>query len=351
MIRNRVVHCLTAIGVVVGMFITGQAEAQVLDKPVAVVRFESTVNIGQRELRRQVEFIEEQIRRPLTKQHRKEVLEAKIAEVLILQAAERDGIEISRGELQQGIDQQRRSVNQQLSEEQFRRLIEREMDMEWDDYVEEVRQRLIQERYVLESRRELFENVESPSEREIRRVYEENASEFMNPAMIRFNHIFLDTRNVDGSTREARREKAHELWSKIESEEKTFEVLMRAADDDTTYSAGDFGYLLRGEYQNLSVLGQGFIDEMFDLDEGDVHGVVESNAGYHIVQVRDRRRARVLDLDDPLFPGQNVTVRHQIENYLMMERQQDLFQRALQEVVEELRAEADVTLHEDNLDW
>ncbi len=333
------------------VLIPAQLGAQVLDQPVAIVRFEETVNIGQRELRRQVEFIEQQIQQRLTKEHRKEVLEAKIAEVLIMQAAERDGIEVSRGELQQGIDQQRQSVNRQLSEEQFRDLIEREMDMEWDEYVDEVRQRLVQERYVLESRREMFEAVENPSERDIRRVYEENASEFMNPAMIRFNHIFFDTRNVESSARSEKREKADELWSEIEAGERSFEDVMRAADDDTTFSGGDFGYLLRGEYQNLSVLGQDFIDEMFELEEGDVEGVIESNAGYHIVQVRDRRRARVLDLDDPLFPGQNVTVRNQIENYLMMEEQQSLFQRALQEVVDELRDEADVTVYEDRLDW
>ncbi len=351
MIRNRVVFMLTAAFFVAGGFMTAKVQAQVLDKPVAVVRLEETVNIGQRQLRQQVEFIEQQIQQRLTEEHRKEVLEAKIAEVLMLQAAERDGIEISRGELQHGIDQQRRSVNEQLSEDQFRQLIEREMEMEWEEYVEEVRQRLVQERYVMESRRELFENVESPSEREIRRVYEEHAGEFMNPAMVRFNHIFLDTRNVDAATRADKREKAEQLWGEIESGQRTFDQVMRAADDDTTYSGGDFGYLLRGEYQNLSVLGQDFIDDMFDLEEGDERGVLESNAGYHIVQVRDRRRARLLDLEDPLFPGQNVTVRRQIENYLLMERRQDVFQRALQEVVEELRAEAEITLYEQNLDW
>ncbi len=351
MVKHRIGRLLVVATVVLGAAVPAQVSAQVLDQPVAIVRFEETVNIGQRELRQQVEFIEQQIQQRLTKEHRGEVLEAKIAEVLIMQAAERDGIEVSRGELQQGIDQQRQSVNRQLSEEQFRSLIEREMDMEWDDYVEEVRGRLIQERYVLESRREMFEAVESPSEREIRRVYEENASEFMNPAMIRFNHIFLDTRDVDGSARAEKREKADALWDEIEAGDRSFEDVLRAADDDTTYSGGDFGYLLRGEYQNLSVLGQDFIDEMFELEEGDVAGVIESNAGYHIVQVRDRRRARVLDLDDPLFPGQNVTVRNQIENYLMMERQQDLFQRALQEVVDELRDEAEVTVYEDRLDW
>lgn len=351
MMPNRVMYRLGAALAVLGMFMTTDASAQVLDKPVAVIRFEETVNVGQRELRRQVEFIEQQIQRPLTKEHRREVLEAKIAEILILQAAERDGIHVSQGELQQGIDQQRRSVHQQLSEQQFRQLIEREMDMEWEEYVEEVRHRLMQERYVLESRRELFENVDAPSEREIRRIYEENAGDFMNPAMVRFNHVFLDTRNADGRTRAEKREKAEELWAEIERGERTFEQVLRAADDDTSYSGGDFGYLLRGEYQNLSVLGQAFIDDVFDLEEGEIHGVLESNAGYHIVQVRDRRRARLLDLDDPLFPGQNVTVRDQIQNYLLMERQQQLFQRALQEVIDELRAEADITFFEQNLDW
>jgi parvulin-like peptidyl-prolyl isomerase len=109
---------------------------------------------------------------------------------------------------------------------------------------------------------------------------------------------------------------------------------------------------MRQDGNSRQLLGQDFIDEVFRVDEGEISdGVLESNVGYHIVKVTNRRRARILDLNDPVLPGQNITVRDQIRNYLLANEQQRAFQRALEEVVQELRNQAEVRIFEENLDW
>ena len=336
---------------VIFIALTAQAYAQVLDKPVAIVQLEETENIGQRELRSQVEMIEAQLQTSLTSEQRMEVLDASIAEVLIMQAAERDGITVSRAEIDQGIAQQRQSLDQQVNDSQFRELIESQVGMSWDQYVEQVERRLTQEKYVLQKKRSLFENVAQPSEREIRRVYEDNATDFNNPAMVRFDHLFWDTRNTTSAERREKRNHAEELYRELRNGSSSFDDMMDRSVDDIRFRGDDFGYLLRTDRQNRAQLGPEFVDNLFELEQGQVSRVLESNVGYHIARVRDRRSAKLLELDDPLLPGQNMTVRRQIVNYLLMEKQQETFEQALREIIDELRDDADITVFDENLSW
>jgi parvulin-like peptidyl-prolyl isomerase len=121
--------------------------------------------------------------------------------------------------------------------------------------------------------------------------------------------------------------------------------------DDASYTGGDFGFLLRNDQQARNLLGRRFVESVFSLEEGDISAVIESNIGFHIVQITNRRSPRVLGLNDPVLPGRNVTVRNQIENYLRNQQQQRNFQRAVEEVIDDLRDEAEVELFEQNLQW
>ncbi|TVQ38394.1 MAG: peptidylprolyl isomerase [Spirochaetaceae bacterium] len=328
------------------------AGAQILDQPVAVVRLTETVNIGQRELRQQARLLEQQIGRELTLDNRRELLEAQIAEVLISQAAKRANIRVSESEINQAITQQRQSLGQPVTDEQFRRIVEQQMGMNWSEYREQIRERLVQEKYVLEKRRSLLESAETPTDREIRDFYEDNATQFTNPTMVRFKHVFIDTRNLSSQDKAARRRLADELLRSVRNGVSSIDQLIDDSDDDARFSGGDFGYLIRQESPQAQLLGRSFVNQVFELEEGQLaRDVLESNVGYHIVQVTHRRSARLLQLDDPVFPGQSTTVRDQIRNHLALSNQQRAFQRAINEVVDELRQEADVTLYEENLNW
>ncbi len=331
---------------------TASVSTQILDQPVAVVRLTETVNVGQRELRRQVELLERQLGRDLTAENRRELLDAQIAEVLLSQAAERENVRVTQEEVDQAIAQQKAALGRPVTDDQFRELVVRESGIPWDEYQQEVRERLIQERYILEKKRSVIQDVTPPTEAEIERFYEENATQFSNPAMVRFSHLFVDTRNLSNQEKQERRERAEELYRRIRSGAASFEDLIEESLDDATFSGGDFGYLLRQDPQSQRLLGADFVEGVFSVEEGQVsNGVLESNVGFHIVKIVNKRRPRILELSDPVLPGQNTTVRDQIRNYLLNSRQQRAFQRAIQEVVDELREEAEITVFEENRDW
>jgi parvulin-like peptidyl-prolyl isomerase len=326
--------------------------AQILDQPVAVVRLHETTNVGQRELREQERLLEQQLGRELSSEDRRELLQAQINEILITQAASELNVRVTEEELQRAVAQQRASVGRPVSEEQFRQLVQQQMGLSWDEYREQVRERLIQEKYIMEQQRTVLEDIGAPTEQEIRDFYEENATRFTNPAMVRFKHLFVDTRNLSEEEVAEKRERAEELYRTLQRGDQGFDALIDESLDDPSYSGGDFGYLMRQSQQDRNLLGQDFIQAVFALDEGETSdGLIESNVGFHIVQVTNRRSPRILDIDDPLLPGQSTTVRDQIRNYLLANQQQRAFQQALQGVVEDLRSDAEITVYEENLDW
>lgn len=327
------------------------AFAQVLDRPVAIVRLTETVNISQREIRGQVQLLEQQLGRELTRENRLEVLEAQIGDVLLRQAAARAGIQVSRQEIDQAILAQRQSLGQPVTDAQFRELIQSQMGLSWAEYQQEIRERLVQERFILERAERRFGEIQEPAARVIRQVYEENAQQFTNPAMIRFDHLFFDLRNrSDAQIRDAR-QRATAMARQLDRGTVTFNQLLRASLDDVTYSGGDFGYLVRGDQSAQQQLGRSFVETVFDLEEEEVSGVVESNIGLHIIRVTDRRSPRLLQLNDPLLPGERTTVRDQIVAFIVSQQQQEIFQDQLQVVLNELRSEADIRRFPDNLNW
>ena len=327
------------------------ASAQVLDRPVAIVRLTETVNIGQRELRQQVDLLEQQMGRQLTQDQRREVLEAQIGDVLLNQAAARANIRVSQDEIQQAIDTQRQSLGHPVSDAQFRQMVQQQMGMSWDQYVEEVTNRLIQEQFILQEAQGQFNSIDEPTNREIRQVYEENAQQFTNPAMVRFDHLFFDLRNRSGEEEQSTRQLAASMARRLQRGTADFQQLLRESLDDARYAGGDFGYIIRGDQQAIQRLGQSFVNQVFELDEGDVSGVIESNVGLHIVRITDRRSPRLLQLDDPLLPGESTTVRQQIRAYILNQRQQQVFQDAVQSVLARLKEEAEITRYPENLDW
>jgi parvulin-like peptidyl-prolyl isomerase len=344
-IRTVLFLALVATGPVGGVF------AQVLDMPVAIVRLTSTVNIGQRQLRQDVELIERQAGRTLTTNERAELLEERINGVLLNQAATREGIRVTQEEIDQAIAAQRQSLGQPVSDEQFRRIVEQQMGLTWNTFVDEISNRLIQEQYVLERARGRFSDIPDPTVDDIRFVYETNAEQFFNPLMVRFEHLFFDVRDKSDAEVQELRRRADEMSRDLRRNRTDFQTLMRRSLDDVSYAGGDFGYLVNGDQQAFQRLGRSFVEQVFRLDDGEISGVLESNVGLHIIRVTDRRSPRLPGLDDPVLPGEGITVRQQVRAYVVNQRQQEIFEETVSSVVADLREEAEITRYRDRLNW
>lgn len=347
MIRRIVVPLL--------MLVAATASAQILDRPVAVVRLTETVNIGRRELDAQLELFRQQLGRELQDGEKQQILDALVNDALLLQAASRAGVRVSQEEIQNYLNVQRQQWSQAvgtvLTEEQFRRQVEQQTGKPWSAFVADVTDELIKLKYVRQQKSDVFARQSTVTESEIRSFYEEQATSFTNPAMVSFRHVYVDLRGKSDGERSEARTLLEGYRRELRNGTLTFEDLERRALDDPLISTDNFGYLMRNDANAQQLLGRSFIETMFGMEEDETGGVYESNVALHIVLVTDKRAPRILTLDDPILPGQNTTVRQQIRTLLASQKEQQLLGSAVQELVTELRDEAEITTFAENLPW
>jgi peptidyl-prolyl cis-trans isomerase SurA len=344
-----------ALLVIASFILSTIAHAQVLDLPVAVIRLTETVNIGQRELGDQVRLFAQQYGRELTPAETHEVLSAMIGDELLMQGAARANVRVTREEITDYIAVQRqqwsRLLGVSLSDEQFRMQVERRLGTAWSEYVQDLTDELVTLRYVQRARAGVFAAIQPPTEVEIESYYEEHATTFTNPAMVSFRHIYIDMRGKTAGQETTDREIISRLAQELRSGRATFEEIVERSFTVPSFSAADFGYLLRNDAARTALLGQSFMEAVFRLEIGRPSGVLESDVALHIVTLTDKRPARIPSLDDPLLPGRTTTVRAQIRNILQTARQQDALAAALSSLVAQLRSEAEIIIYEQNFAW
>ncbi len=345
MMHRKVLICIST--VLVGL----NLHAQLLDKPVATVKLQKLTSIGQRAMKKKIEQLESQLGRILSADDKAELLELEIGKELILQAAEMERVRPTQEEVEQAILQVRQGLGVNISELEFRKLVSAQSGMSYEEYEKDIRERLSVDKYILLKKENDFKKLKSPTKQEIQAFYDENATRLTNPALVRFSHLFFDIRKASTGKRAEMRKMAQSMYDSIVSKKKTFEQLLDESLDNIDVIGADFGYLARGEPQQQASLGKKFIEVIFSLDLNDVSTVVESNIGYHIAKVTNKRSPKLLQLDDPIFPGERVTVRAYIENLLEQQKQAEIMAEAMQEVIDELSLKAEIRQFEENFSW
>ena len=328
--------------------------SQVLDVPVARVELYKVDIVTQKELRQEIDMLSKQLRQDVPATDRKKYLEAKIGEILVTQAAEHDKVQVSQDEINSAIQQKKVQTEQAmggpLSDQQFQQLIENQ-GITWTDYQTQVRRQILEDKYIRKIEASYFQNIPEPTPDQIQQTYDANATSFTNPAMVRFNYIAVDTRNLDAKEKDKARTKIEQLYREIRTGQATFDELMRKSVDDPSYTGGDFGYLIRNDPRTINILGQSFVEAIFNLKQDQMSGVIESNVAYYIAKVTDKRPPKLLTLDDPIMPGAKITVRERIRQYLMAQSQQKAFADAATELISGLKKKAEIKIYEANLNW
>lgn len=316
--------------------------AQIIDKPVASIRLERPELITLSQLEIKIALIESQTQQKLKTEDRKAILKALIGERLILQAAESEGINVPENEINARLDQIRVSAGQPVSDEAFILLLESQLGISFYLFREEIKNELVRQRYILETRRDLFESISQPTEEQVSDAYHMNLQQFVQPEMVRLSHIFFSSENQELAEKVQR-----EIVNGISNFDES--VYQFTEDASSKMRNGDIGYLLINDTANTQLLGKLFLKAVFDLDIETISPVLISNAGLHIVKITDRQETRILKLDDRISPLSDVTVRQAIVSSLLNQLQIAIYQDAYVDVVNELKEKAEIQVFEGNI--
>ncbi len=337
---------------------SGAVFAQLIDKPVATVKLSKLEVISVKQFRQQVEGFEARTNNQLSIDDRRKLLDLMISEILINQAAAMENLTVTQAEIDSRIEVAKKTgglglnLNRGLTDQEFRSLLQRS-GLTWEAYLDELKKAILQQKYVMQKKKPFFDKIAPPADDEIQEFYEENKTVFVAPDMVRFKHIYIDTRNLTSKDeKEQARQRAEEIYRELRSGASFDDLVVKYSDDRSSrYKGGDFGYLRRDDQARKQLLGKDFFEAPFKLSVGQVSNVLQSNIGFHIIKVTEKIPFHLLGLDDPIPPQNDSTVREQIRDQLLQRKQAEYYQQALLDLLDELKKKAEIRVFEENLSW
>ena len=340
-------------GILVFIGVSGLLFADVLSETAATVNLVKPEMITTQQVQNEINAYNQQLVKnglPQQKITKKQMLNNMISSVLLLQAAQRDGITVSNAEMQKVVDNQMKSVenqlHQKLTPDQFKKIVERKTGEPWDAYKKSLKEQMIKQTYITRKKSALFKAVKEPTEAEIENKYQDNITKFASPEYIRVSMVFVSTVNKSASEKALLKKKIEEAYKKLKNGALSFDdaVLNYATDDAIKYRGGDVGYIRRDDRNTRARFGDSFFNALFTLKVNEISDVLTSNLGYALVKITEKRAPKVLSFTDPIAPGKTLTVHDYLKAGIYQERQQKALEKALQEVVAELKKEAEITI-------
>ena len=284
----------------------GVSQAAVVDRIVAVVNNEI---ITLTELNKETEPFIERIEKTykgsekdrVIEETRKTVLNRMVDTILVKQEAKRLNIVVKDSDVTNMINEMLKS--RKMTMEQFKEMLAKD-GLSLESYMEEAKDHLVRGRL---ANREIRSKV-MVTEQEIGEYYKQHREEYEGREQVKLRQIVIlcpATAPVE-KKRECRAE-IDSIMARLKAGEK-FEVL---AAKYSPQLGGEMGFVEKG------AMLQPVEDAAFKLKVGEVSDIVESPAGFHIIQLLDRRGAGIKSLQ---------SVREEILNKLTLEKSEKKFE-------------------------
>jgi peptidyl-prolyl cis-trans isomerase D len=133
------------------------------------------------------------------------------------------------------------------------------------------------------------------SDADIKSYYDQNAKRYGTEEQRRASHILVKAdKNASEVDKNAAKAKAEKLLAEVRKNPADFAKIAKASSDDSGSAAqgGDLDFFGKG------MMVKPFEDTVFTLKKGDISNVVQSDFGYHIIQLTDLKPATVKPLEE-----------------------------------------------------
>ena len=181
---------------------------------------------------------------------------------------------------------------------------------------------------------------------EIAKYYKDHPDDFSTPEQVKVRHIVIGPRS---QSREEALEQVQKVLAGLHAQNEAIkfsepaatqmrvhnfaEMARKYSQDPSAESGGDLGWLSRGQ------LDPTFEEAAFQMQKGKLSGVIQTNFGYHIIFVEDRKAAGTEPFDQ---------AKESIREFLMNQHTADVM-NAVSKLTNELRANGKIALHPENI--
>jgi len=195
-------------------------------------------------------------------------------------------------------------------EQEFKKAI-KDLEMDEKDLREYTRRDLLISRFVETT----FVSKAAVSEAEIRAFYDKNPDKFKRDETVKASHILIGADSkASADDRKKAREKAEKLKKELTGGA-DFAALAKAnSTDSSSQQGGDLGFFGKGQ------MVPPFEKAAFALKPGEISDVVETQFGYHIIKLTEKKPAETTDFKD---------VKVKIEEFLKGQKVNEAIQKYL----------------------
>ena len=181
---------------------------------------------------------------------------------------------------------------------------------------------------------------------EIAQYYKDHPDDFSTPEQVKVRHIVIGPRS---QSREEALQQIQKVLAGLHAQNEAIkfsepaatqmrvhnfaEMAQKYSQDPSAESGGDLGWVSRGQ------LDPTFEEAAFQMQRGKLSGVIQTNFGYHIIFVEDKRAAGMEPFDQ---------VKASIREFLMNQHTADVV-NAVSKLTNELRANSKIALHPENI--
>ena len=215
------------------------------------------------------------------KKIRKKALDALINRELLYYEAKKKGIKIKDKQVDDLIDQ---LVKKYKSKEKLEKLI-KQTGITLKQFRLELKKRLAIDKLLSK-----YVTVKI-TEKDLKEYYEKNKYKFKEPPSLKIRYIYIKVDPSKPKGRQIARERAEKAYKELKEGKDFADVAYRYSDDLSRIKGGELGFVHRGRFEKVVE------DVIYKLKPGQISKIIETELGFHIVKVEDKRPERIIPFE------------------------------------------------------
>jgi peptidyl-prolyl cis-trans isomerase C len=208
-----------------------------------------------------------------------DLLQSLIGTELLYQESQKSGIKVEEKEIDETFQSNKQKANFKTDAE-FEEALKKSKKST-ASYRAEIKQGLAIDHFV----KSKFTEKTSVSDAEAKKYYSDNPSYFQQPAQVRISHIMIGVASsADQTKKDEAKKKIEQVLKRLKAGEDFAAVAKETSEDaNSKNNGGDLNFFSKGQ------LPQAIETAAFALKTGEISDVVNSDSGYHILKVTDKK--------------------------------------------------------------
>ncbi len=204
------------------------------------------------------------------------ILENMINRELLYQESKKQGVKVD----EQAVDKKFQEVKSQFPSEAIFKKALKDANFTEASIKTQLRRAIAIDKFIQEK----FSSSIKVTDKEAKAYYDANPNAFVRPEQIRASHILIKLGpGADQAKKENAKKQLQEIKNRLKNGEDFAALAKKYSEGPSKTRGGDLGYFGKGQ------MVKPFEDAAFALKVGEVSDIVETQFGYHLIKVTDKR--------------------------------------------------------------